>query len=215
MSADYVWFWKSIHAFKKHVRLLYGHTMLYVGTKCKIKETWSAKIKEIGSWTKELITFCPFSPFSRGLKSFQICGQACRLELRLWAWRDMHGLTHRRKQWGRPWHKTIFLILANWTLGVPRILQTVSHSRGYSGLVVTGVWGPSLEPHTHLQEWFWGKVVPMARDFLQKVDPCLGISCNKWTLYQGFIYLRYRSTKSSFQKASVLHRAYFYSSLAY
>ena len=50
---------------------------------------------------------------------------------------------------------------------------------GNSGLVVTGVWGPSLEPHTHLQGWFLGKVVPMARDFLQKVDPCLGISRNK------------------------------------
>ena len=52
---------------------------------------------------------------------------------------------------------------------------------GYSGLVVTEVWGPSLEPHTYLQGWFLGKVVPMARDFLQKVDPCLGISDNKYS----------------------------------
>ena len=29
-----------------------------------IKETWIAKIKEIGCWTEELITFCPFSPVS-------------------------------------------------------------------------------------------------------------------------------------------------------
>ena len=29
-----------------------------------IKETWIAKIKEIGCWTEELITFCPFSPIS-------------------------------------------------------------------------------------------------------------------------------------------------------
>ena len=29
-----------------------------------IKETWIAKIKEIGDWTEELITFCPFSPVS-------------------------------------------------------------------------------------------------------------------------------------------------------
>ena len=30
-----------------------------------IKETWIAKIKEIGCWMiKELITFCPFSPVS-------------------------------------------------------------------------------------------------------------------------------------------------------
>ena len=28
------------------------------------KETWIAKIKEIGCWTEELITFCPFSPIS-------------------------------------------------------------------------------------------------------------------------------------------------------
>ena len=27
----------------------------------------------------------------------------------------------RRKQWGRPLHKTIFLILANWTRDVPRV----------------------------------------------------------------------------------------------
>ena len=29
-----------------------------------IKEIWIAKIKEIGCWTEELITFCPFSPVS-------------------------------------------------------------------------------------------------------------------------------------------------------
>ena len=29
-----------------------------------LKETWIAKIKEIGFWTEELITFCPFSPVS-------------------------------------------------------------------------------------------------------------------------------------------------------
>ena len=29
-----------------------------------IKETWIAKIREIGCWTEELITFCPFSPVS-------------------------------------------------------------------------------------------------------------------------------------------------------
>ena len=46
---------------------------------------------------------------------------------------------------------------------------------GYLGLVVTGVWGLSLEPHTIFRWWFLGKVVPMSRDFLQKVDPCLGI----------------------------------------
>ena len=42
-----------------------------------IKETWSAKIKEIGSWTKELITitFCPFSPvfaWSKKLPNFAV-----------------------------------------------------------------------------------------------------------------------------------------------
>ena len=29
-----------------------------------IKETWIAKIREIGCWTEEVITFCPFSPIS-------------------------------------------------------------------------------------------------------------------------------------------------------
>ena len=32
--------------------------------KSMIKETWIAKIKEIGCWTEELITFCPFLPVS-------------------------------------------------------------------------------------------------------------------------------------------------------
>ena len=36
-----------------------------IGTgKGMIKETWIAKIKEIGCWTEELITFCPLSPVS-------------------------------------------------------------------------------------------------------------------------------------------------------
>ena len=87
-----------------------------------IKETWIAKIKEIACWTEELITFCPFSPVSAwSKKASKFCGQACRLELRLWAWRSMHGWMHKRKQWGRAWHKTIFLILANWTRGVPHV----------------------------------------------------------------------------------------------
>ena len=42
---------------------------IHIIGKGMIKETWIAKIKEIGRWTEELITF---SPFSRGLKSFQI-----------------------------------------------------------------------------------------------------------------------------------------------
>ena len=37
-----------------------------------IKETSTAKIKEIGCWTEELITFCPFSPvYAHGLKKLQ------------------------------------------------------------------------------------------------------------------------------------------------
>ena len=69
--------------------------------------------------TDHILSF--FACFSVIQKASKFCGQACRLELRLLAWRAMHGSTHRRKQWGRPWHKTIFLILANWTWGVPRV----------------------------------------------------------------------------------------------
>ena len=37
---------------------------IHIIGKGMIKETWIAKIKEIGFWTEELITFCPFSPVS-------------------------------------------------------------------------------------------------------------------------------------------------------
>ena len=37
---------------------------IHIIGKSMIKETWIAKIKEIGCWTEELITFCPFSPVS-------------------------------------------------------------------------------------------------------------------------------------------------------
>ena len=40
-----------------------------------ITETWIAKIKEIGCWTEELITFCPFSPvsaWSKKLSNFAV-----------------------------------------------------------------------------------------------------------------------------------------------
>ena len=37
---------------------------IHIIGKGMIKETWIAKIKEIGCWTEELITFCPFSPVS-------------------------------------------------------------------------------------------------------------------------------------------------------
>ena len=37
---------------------------IHIIGKGMIKETWNAKIKEIGCWTEELITFCPFSPVS-------------------------------------------------------------------------------------------------------------------------------------------------------
>ena len=37
---------------------------IHIIGKSMIKETWIAKIKEIGCWTEELITFCPFSPIS-------------------------------------------------------------------------------------------------------------------------------------------------------
>ena len=37
---------------------------IHIIGKNMIKETWIAKIKEIGCWTEELITFCPFSPVS-------------------------------------------------------------------------------------------------------------------------------------------------------
>ena len=67
------------------------------------------------------------------------------------------------------------------------------HRGGFSGLVVTGVWGPSLESHTHLQGWFLGKVVPMARDFLQKVDPCLGISRAQIRLLSPVVYSQWVS----------------------
>ena len=54
----------------------------------------------------------------------------------------IHGLTHTHKQWGRPWHKTIFLILANWTRGVPRVvtLQGFFHNifAGGGGLLWFG-----------------------------------------------------------------------------
>ena len=96
---------------------------IHIIGKGMIKETWIAKIKEIGCWTEELITFCPFfARFRVVWKASKFCGQACRLELRLSAWRAMNGSTHRRKQRGRPWHKTIFLILANCTRGVPRVV---------------------------------------------------------------------------------------------
>ena len=36
-----------------------------------IKGTWIAKIKEIGCWTEELITFCPFPPVSAWSKKLQ------------------------------------------------------------------------------------------------------------------------------------------------
>ena len=37
---------------------------IHIIGKSMIKETWIAKIKEIGCSTEELITFCPFSPIS-------------------------------------------------------------------------------------------------------------------------------------------------------
>ena len=37
---------------------------IHIIGKGMIKETWIPKIKEIGCWTEELITFCPFSPVS-------------------------------------------------------------------------------------------------------------------------------------------------------
>ena len=37
---------------------------IHIIGKGMIKETWIAKIKEIGCWTEELITFCPFSQVS-------------------------------------------------------------------------------------------------------------------------------------------------------
>ena len=37
---------------------------IHIICKGMIKETWIAKIKEIGCWTEELITFCPFSHVS-------------------------------------------------------------------------------------------------------------------------------------------------------
>ena len=60
-----------------------------------------------------------FARFRVVWKASKFCGQACRLELRLWAWRTMHGSMYRHKQCGRAWHKTILLISANWTQGVP------------------------------------------------------------------------------------------------
>ena len=37
---------------------------IHIIGKGMIKETWISKIKEIGYWTEELITFCPFLPVS-------------------------------------------------------------------------------------------------------------------------------------------------------
>ena len=44
---------------------------------------------------------------------------------------------------------------------------------------------------THLQGWFLGKLVPMARDFLQKVDPCLGISRAQIRLLSPVVYSQF------------------------
>ena len=43
---------------------------IHIIGKGMIKETWIAKIKEIGCWTEELIIFCPFSPISAWSKKF-------------------------------------------------------------------------------------------------------------------------------------------------
>ena len=51
--------------------------------------------------------------------------------------------------------------------------------RWVRGFGCNGVWGSSIEPHTHLQRWFLGKVVPTSRNLLQIVDLCLGISRKK------------------------------------
>ena len=37
---------------------------IHIIGKGMIKETWIAKIKEIGCWKEKLVTFCPFSPVS-------------------------------------------------------------------------------------------------------------------------------------------------------
>ena len=45
-----------------------------------IKETWIAKIKEIGFWTEELFTYCPFSPISAWSYTGSKFCQACLIE---------------------------------------------------------------------------------------------------------------------------------------
>ena len=74
---------------------------IHIIGKGMIKEKWIAKMKsdvEQKNWSH----FVLFHPFPRGLKGFQILRSSkYRLELRLWAWRAMHGSTHRRKQWMR------------------------------------------------------------------------------------------------------------------
>ena len=48
---------------------------IHIIGKGMIKETWIAKIKEIGCWIKEMITFCPFllvSAWSKKLPNFAV-----------------------------------------------------------------------------------------------------------------------------------------------
>ena len=60
-----------------------------------VKEIWPAKFKEIGSWVKELITFCPLlstPACSKKLPNFAV--MHVDFELRPWAWHITPGLTH-------------------------------------------------------------------------------------------------------------------------
>ena len=60
---------------------------IHIIGKGMIKETWTAKIKEIRCWAEELITFCLISPVSTCSKNLPNFAVTKRLELRLWAWR--------------------------------------------------------------------------------------------------------------------------------
>ena len=85
---------------------------IHVIGKGMIKETWTAKIKEIRCWTEELLTYLSYSSrfflmFKRASKFYDL---EYRLKLRLWAWRNTRRSTRSCKQCQRSWHKTIFLI---------------------------------------------------------------------------------------------------------
>ena len=69
-----------------------SHTFLYLHCQqnlyrinCKdIKETWTAKIKEIERKIEELMTFCLFFARFRVVeKASEFCGHVCRLDLDL------------------------------------------------------------------------------------------------------------------------------------